>query len=142
MFNAVGWLRYADYLNIAEMRKFISLLDGPARIVVECPRVYPSAQQKGDQNDLIDLALTVGRMMEFGDTSEIVYPRQWKGTVDADVMTERIARTARLRGDIKHVRLPRAKSKQHNVWDAVGIGYWVFGLLNQKKIYRGGENAS
>lgn len=56
----------------------------PTRAVIERPRIYPGEKQKGDANDLIDLALAAGELCGSlywrGVASvEYVEPRTWKG---------------------------------------------------------------
>jgi len=64
-------------------------------VVIEVPRVYPAARQKGDQNDLITVAGVAFaiaarlRLPPYAITS--YYPREWKGNLDPDeVMIPRI----------------------------------------------------
>lgn len=104
-------------------------------IVVEMPKVYPAAQQKGDQNDLMNLVGVVASIVNLGmsERRRLLYPRDWKGTIDADVMIRRVA--ARLTTtEAARVVLHSAKGLQHNVWDAVGIGLHVVGRLEPKKV--------
>jgi hypothetical protein len=95
----------------------------------EVPVVYPQ-QQGVDPNDLIALTVVVGGT----GARELVRPREWKGTVPKDVMTERIVALATERGESAHVKLPSQKALAHNVWDAVGIGYWQLRLLKPKRV--------
>lgn len=107
-------------------------------VACECPQVYTAGKSKGDPNDLIELAGVVGRVAgELRATSERSFlPREWKGTLDGDVMVERIkARLASDRNEHLRVQLPRAQDKHHNVWDAVGIGLHVVGRLAPRKVF-------
>lgn len=98
-------------------------------VVCEVPVVYP--QQRGvDPNDLIALAVVVGGT----GARELVRPREWKGTVPKDAMTARIVALATERGEFARVTLPPQKTLAHNVWDAVGIGYWQLGSLKSKRV--------
>lgn len=106
------------------------------RVVIEMPRVYPVSRQKGDPNDLLQLARVVGRLQEHylaqGKTVELVEPRTWKGTLAKGAMTERIK--GRLHAhEMDCVALP-AKHLAHNVWDAVGIGLHALGRLSPRKV--------
>lgn len=115
-------------------------------LVVEMPKVYPAARQKGDQNDLMNLAGAVASLFALVHHANrrLLYPRDWKGTLDPDEMIERIAGKSNPDGQrvggrlfpLEHlaVRLPSAKSLQHNVWDAVGIGLHVVGRLEDRKV--------
>ncbi|TQF12496.1 hypothetical protein FJV41_28865 [Myxococcus llanfairpwllgwyngyllgogerychwyrndrobwllllantysiliogogogochensis] len=107
-------------------------------VASECPQVYTAGKSKGDPNDLIELAGVVGRVAgALGATSERSYlPREWKGTLDADVMVERIkARLGERPHEHLRVQLPRAQDKHHNVWDAVGIGLHFVGRLAPRKVF-------
>jgi len=51
-----------------------------------------------------------------------VAPRDWKGTIDGDIMAARIKAT--LSADTRD-KLPKmAKSVEHNMLDAIGLGQW------------------
>lgn len=131
-----GELQYAAYLDIDETYRVIcDELPLAWLYAIECPRIYPQSRQKGDQNDLIDLARTVGGLERWCEGKiNIIYPREWKGTVDADVMVKRIQERLSPE-ERKTAVLPSAKSKHHNVWDAVGIGLHVLGRLKPKRVY-------
>jgi hypothetical protein len=104
-------------------------------LIVEMPRVYPAARQKGDQNDLMNLVGVVAAVTTLLISSgrRIVYPRDWKGTLDPDEMILRVQR--RLSATERAiVTLPGAASLQHNVWDAVGIGLWSVGRLEDRMV--------
>lgn len=108
----------------------------PVEIAIEFPRIYPAAHQKGDQNDLLELAAVVGGIVArlgLCGTRERVYPRDWKGTIDADDMITRVQQRI-TPAEYGRVELP-AKSLQHNVWDAVGIGLHRLGRLAPRRIY-------
>lgn len=100
-------------------------------LVVEVPQVYGhgGAGKGEDPNDLIDLALVVGAFVGYlRPVALTIYrPREWKGQVPKDVMTRRIKEKLAPE-EVAKVRLP-ARGKQHNVWDAVGIGLKKLGRL-------------
>lgn len=111
-----------------------SLAGHPDRLVIELPRIYPAARQKGDQNDLIQLATVAGAVVGrvLARHVEFIYPRTWKGTINADVMTERI--TERLTAD-ESTRVEKCPaSLSHNVYDAIGIGLHVLGRLEPRRV--------
>jgi hypothetical protein len=119
--------------ELSAARRVVSI-----RVVSECPQVYTAGKSKGDPNDLIELAGVVGRVAGSlgGNTEASFLPRQWKGTLDADAMIERIkARVDKRQGERGRVQLPRAKDKQHNVWDAVGVGLHAVGRLAPRKVF-------
>ncbi|QSQ17199.1 hypothetical protein [Myxococcus landrumensis] len=137
-----AWARMADGVT-GFVSTFLEPLRAESRgvsitVASECPQVYTAGKSKGDPNDLIELAGVVGRVAgALGATSERSYwPREWKGTLDGDVMVERIkARIDERPHEHLCVRLPRAKDKHHNVWDAVGIGLHVTGRLAPRKVF-------
>jgi hypothetical protein len=105
-------------------------------LVVEMPQIYKTAQQEGDQNDLVALAGVTSALctLVFASTARIVYPRQWKGTLEKAAMVERIK--GRLSPEEhSRVHLPTAASLQHNVWDGIGIGLHAFGRLDPKRVF-------
>src|SRR5690242_18015946 len=115
-----AWARMA-----AAVVRFVSALLEPLRaagalvnvnVASECPQVYVAGKSKGDPNDLIELAGVVGRVAGgLGATSERSYlPREWKGTLDGDVMVDRIkARVDERPVERARVQLPRAQDKHH-----------------------------
>lgn len=106
------------------------------RLIIEHPRVYPgSAQQKGDPNDLLDVAAVgaaVASWCNYRET-ETVFPSEWKGQVPKETMTERIRRSL---SDIERHNIAKCKaSLMHNVLDACGIGLWRLGRINRRAIH-------
>lgn len=108
-------------------------------VIIERPQVYRGRASKGDPNDLITLAIQVGRYTErfeaHGCTVEHVLPHEWKGSVDPDVLCRRIveALLPREREALFQVLAPLARKpveedltagRRHNVIDAVGLGKW------------------
>lgn len=90
-------------------------------LVIEVPQIYARSKSKGDPNDLIDLAVMVGRIISICDISYTLYrPREWKGQVPKDVMVSRI-KGKLSKKELERITLP-AKTLQHNVFDAIGIG--------------------
>lgn len=99
-------------------------------LIIEKPQVYQGRAQKGNPNDLIDLAVEVGRIIGISEVAfETVLPRQWKGAVKKEIMLKRIL--SKLDDDellvIKNCGV--SNSKAHNIIDAVGIGLWKLGRL-------------
>lgn len=94
--------------------------------IIEVPQIYPGQQQKGDQNDLIDLAVVVGRYVECASAQcfrvRLVKPREWKGQLPKDVCWQRVRETLTA-VELEHMeKVP--KSKAHNMHDAIGLGTW------------------
>lgn len=134
---SLGLLICAELMREGDVIELLHLVPRQL-VVIEFPRIYPAASQKGDQNDLLELARVCGRIEQAalaeGHTVEMIYPRDWKGTIDADVMVDRIQ--DRLgEGETAMVTLPSAKSLHDNVWDAVGIGLWKLGRLEPRKVF-------
>lgn len=109
-------------------------------VVAEVPQVYSGSKSKGDPNDLIDLALSAGRILGGLGMGTTVKPRAWKGTIEKSKMTEIIK--ARL-SDLERLVVREFQSsfgvpasKMHNVYDAIGIGLWYHGRLGGKVIHR------
>ena len=110
--------------------------DASERIIIEHPVIYPSAaQQKGDLNDLLDV-VAVGASVASGFRAhyiESVSPREWKGQVPKNIMTMRIASAL---SETERANIEKcAAGLKHNVLDAVGIGLWKLGRINQRKIH-------
>lgn len=113
------------------------------RCVIELPRFYPPKAYGSPKrataigNSLIREAVTLGRWTEraikLGFDVEEEYPRTWKGSVKKRTMCLRVI--ARMTRDERKMvsatlkRLGLAKSKTHNVLDAIGIFFWKVGRL-------------
>ncbi|WP_375757961.1 hypothetical protein [Corallococcus exercitus] len=111
--------------------------EDPFQLVIELPRVYAAAHQRGDQNDLIQLAGVVGTLggaLAPVTERRSVFPREWKGTLDADAFIERIKQRL---ASAEHLRveLPAAQDLHHNVWDAIGIGLHALSRLAPRRIF-------
>ena len=101
------------------------------QVIIERPRIY--TKMKGDPADILNL-LEVGATLQgmLGRPVEWVEPHAWKGSLNADAMTERIK--SRLTPE-EHKRVePCAASLMHNVYDAVGIGLHALGRLDRKRV--------
>lgn len=95
------------------------------RLVVEFPKVYPGGQTKNPNDQLIGAAMA--GMVAMAPIANVtrMFPRDWKGTVEADVMTVIILK--RLMPDELALLGPVAKN--HNVVDACGIALKLLGRL-------------
>jgi len=111
----------------------------PVNAVIEVPRVYPLARQKGDQNDLIAIAGVAFAFASHCLGVAQYYPRDWKGTLDADDMTERIKSRLSV-AELNCITKARA-SLMHNVYDAIGIGLKKVGRLDKPRLISRGLNA-
>lgn len=104
----------------------------PKLLVIEQPEIYNDRSVwKGDPNDLIKVALQVGRWIEratlAGATVKTTLPKTWKG------QTPKAIHNARALGKLSVLeanRVPRmADSKRHNMIDAIALGLWTLGRL-------------
>lgn len=104
-----------------------------AKVVIEKPEIYAARFMKGNPNDLITLAIRVGRYQQVleqrGNHCEVklVLPKTWKGQVPKEIMAARTLQS--LSEKEKEVFMVQTKgitkSKMHNVWDAVALGKWA-----------------
>lgn len=94
-------------------------------LILEKPRVYTTVHQKGDQRDIINLAIVVGTLMASIKVQTILLaePAEWKGQTPKHV-TEQRAREALSADEIDRVQLPHAKSLHSDVWDGIALGLW------------------
>lgn len=131
-------LRPPQVLDVAErIRQTVEQVHAPSHVrlcIVEWPQIY-----KGDPRDpnhllgLAGMAMAIVTRLHPG-TVQSVLPRTWKGTLDGDAMTERIA--GRLRPEELQRIAPCPASLRHNVLDAVGLGLWHLGRLERKRAFR------
>ncbi len=109
-------------------------------VVIEKPQIYVGRKQKVDPNDLITLAILVGKYAERAKDSrvELVLPSKWKGQVpkpkrgEPYIMEVRVMAvlTDEERERVERVaRRPRAQGLNDNIVDAVGVGLWFLGRL-------------
>jgi len=134
--SSCGLVRAATPRALRQMVEERSPFD---RLVVEKPQVYRSRKSRGDPNDLIDVAVFAGCVLGAADAAEerfaheLVVPRDWKGTIDKDVMIRRVL--AWLREDERGVfeRAGAPASLAHNVVDAVGLGIWYARRLGERE---------
>lgn len=142
--RVTGWARFVDgRLAEAGYRSDADVLAdppeyliGPAAVVIELPRIYPYGG-KGDPNDLIDLAVTVGDLSghyrRLGAQLCLVAPRRWKGTVPKKIHNARVlAALSPTERALLPVR-PRARTFDHNMVDGVGLALW---FLNKEGLRR------
>ena len=103
----------------------------PKNIIIEKPQVYQQEKQKGDPNDLIDLARVIGKIEYILRESkiELCLPKTWKGQVPKKIMNNRIIEKLHPpeKKILSKVKIP--DSKKHNVIDAIGIGLWYLERL-------------
>ena len=102
-------------------------------LVIERPQIYVRKTKRYD--DIMKIMLVVGGLgVAFRDVSLTLYlPQQWKGNVKKEVVVERVEKRLKESGELSRLRLPKAKSLRHNVFDAAGMG-----LFHLKRVRRGG----
>lgn len=132
-----GWAVFTDIgLIKAGLGESWPHLDQATRAFIEMPLIYAPKSGKGDPNkNIAPLILRVGRYFERlearGIKVTLIYPRDWKGTIDGDIMTARILQglTPEDRATLDRCLLSVAKGKQHNTIDAVGLGKHALKML-------------
>lgn len=118
-----AWLDMAkaikqECIEYAEIDKFDEL-------VLEFPQVYRSKYQKGDPNDLLQLAAVVGVIAATGFYTKINYflPREWKGQVTKEITEARVKKKLS-KEELGRIELTKNKKLNTNIWDAIGIGIY------------------
>lgn len=115
-----GFLVYATHKPFNDIISWCIGYDtSVGQTVIEIPQTYRIEDQKGDQQDLIDLAYKAGRIAERhgqGNHVVLLYPREWKGQAPKHV-TKRRAKAV-----LTSEELAIVHGEDHNMWDAIGIG--------------------
>jgi len=109
-----------------------------SRLLVECPQVYQQRRWKGDPNDLIQVAVTVGVLIGGARGASdilLVRPHEWKGSVPKAVHQARVLGAAPASDRNFIESYCDTVVKRHNVMDAYALGRW---LLNKEQT--NGEN--
>jgi len=121
-----GWGDLANVVALWVEEQYVEV----AEVIIEKPQIYAQHKLKGDPNDLITLAIAAGAIVMSVCTQHpdavihTIKPYQWKGQIPKGISVQRI-QDQLMPLERESVCLPTAKSLQHNVWDAVGIGlYW------------------
>ena len=115
--------------NIRQEFLYYDEIDKYDELVLEFPQVYRSKFQKGDQNDLLQIAAIVGCISATGKYSKISYylPRVWKGQVTKEVTEQRVKK-ALSKDELSKIELTKNKKLNTNIYDAIGIGLYHLGL--------------
>lgn len=93
---------------------------------IEHMRVYPGPQQKGDQNDLLNLAFLEGALARDVPEWHLIEARIWKGNVPKDKMQDRIwGRLSPEEKALVDATGIKAAAKRGSLLDAIGLGLWV-----------------
>lgn len=121
--NDTGWARLLDgALIICGLGAPYGHIAPGADVWIECPQIYPHGS-KGDPNDLIKVAVMVGRyeqgaLSSGADDVHLIHPHDWKGNVPKRVTAERMFKKY---PDLWRMVSSVPAAKRHNVIDAVGI---------------------
>jgi hypothetical protein len=125
LFKCIDTRQYTkDLFRLMDLAK-------PDQVVIEIPRIYSMANQKGDPNDLIGLAKQVGICIAAASPFclvEEIYPQQWKGQRPKKVDNKYVESLLHkpIETDILGC-LKVTKDERHNILDAIGIGLWKLG---------------
>ena len=111
-------------------------------LAIEVPKHYERAKSKGDPNKLAPLWGITGAFTALSACSDVAfhYPRDWKGTVNPDVMMQRIYRflnpeeLATFHKGAKCKVCPKKTQKSGDTMDAIGVG-----LFQLKRMTAGGR---
>ena len=100
----------------------------PVAVTIEKPQVYP--RMKVPPNDLIALAVTVGRLAARWEASDVsfVTPHEWKGSTPKDIHNARVLASLSA-SDLEVVKMAdRAvpRGQRNNMIDAIGIGLFAY----------------
>jgi len=104
------------------------LLRDGFQAVIELPQIYDQRRWRGDPNDLVMVAVTVGMVAQvMNGRAELVHPHDWKGSRSKEIdhpVTLGLLDETELH-ILESVKV--LKSKHHNILDAIGIGLWKVG---------------
>lgn len=96
------------------------------QVLIEMPRWYPHDHK--DVNDLLDLSVFVGELKQhyesLGHLVELVWPRTWKGNAPKEITNRRVLEALKPEEVALLPKRPRAKTFDHNMLDAIGLGLW------------------
>ncbi len=115
---------------ISYYRWFLELAEeyGVEQVYIENAHYHGTGSAKGQmtaqKGDLVVLAKYIGGLLATfqlnGIEAETIDVMTWKGQLNKDVVKRRILKV-----------WPKCSCKNHD-WDAVGIGYYLMGLINRR----------
>lgn len=103
-------------------------VSSPDIVIIENPQIYPHS--KARPADILKLARLVGRYEERfrrASLTLLVAPRDWKGTIDGDIMVTRIE--AGFTAEERMIATAYKGGYRHNMIDAIGLGKWSVRML-------------
>lgn len=129
-----GWcvLNSVGTIHVVGKGETFPILSNRAAII-EQPQVYRASKSKGDPNNLITLAIRVGRYEErlsaAGVQCQLVLPTTWKGQINKHSHHLRTAASL-TRDELQIVtavaKSPEVRGYSEDVWDAVALAKWAF----------------
>lgn len=134
--GCTGWARWEGlYVVACGVSEDVDAVQVVGNLVIEKPQIYRAGKSKAKPNDLITLAIQVGRYVERckGMRVTLVTPAEWKGQVSKEIIVPRILGTLneRERGIATQASLGIAKGKIHNMVEAIGIGLHHCGRMGR-----------
>lgn len=100
------------------------------QVVIEHPVIYPGGRS-ANPNDIVKVAISAGEWAGryFPCPVRYVKPRDWKGTIDADVCNKRVLAALSAEEGRVYARASEKvpARKRHNVIDAIGLGLFQLG---------------
>ena len=127
-----GWALFAPDRSLLACGLGTPKTGGVTEAIIEHPFIYPGGRTKSP-NDIVKLAINAGewsgRLRDRGVKVRFVYPRDWKGTIAAEICCNRAlaALSDAEAAKYAHAVASVAKSKHHNVLDAIGLGLFAVG---------------
>lgn len=117
------------------VQHYVDVDPAPDILAIETMSFYSAADQKGDQGDIGAVQLVAGAITGLMDANETVsyLPRDWKGTIDGDVCTNRILE--RLSVSEKAAIARVSESVDHNTIDGVGVGLKLLGRFEPTRVF-------
>lgn len=118
----------------------------PSTVACEVMRSYSADQQKGPQDDLIDVSLVsmaCGAIWQPAPKLVTYYPAEWKGNLNPVTCLKRIVdrlspverERIMLVGRTPLERVPESDSLDHNTLDACGIGLFLLGRFAPARVF-------
>lgn len=105
----------------------------PDVLAIEIPKVYQGAKQKGDPADLLALASVVGAVAGIAKCYVALYrPHEWKRQLDKNAVRVRVLKRL---SDSERLAIQHAGAKDHNTYDAIGIGLKHLGRFEPERVY-------
>jgi len=121
--------RWLEAPNVTALIDLIGPLSSVDVVAVEVPQVYPGSRSLAPAGDLISVAFTAGAVAATCRAPNWLTfaPARWKGNAPKEAIRKRILSTlspseiSTLNAQLTLI----APSKQHNAFDAVGIGLYA-----------------